>query len=132
MYDLRANFRQTYYYWNRNDDAALPNGLHGLTSNHDWATVRKLGSFNLLIHATDHLKFSVEFYRNTRDGMSLITRSPDYFGSSSAWGSFARADPYVMQAPLSESSNRVTFGVDYTISKWTVHYRTGYQSSTAR
>ena len=53
LYDLRVNFRQSHYYWNRNDAAALPNGLSGLTSNHDWATVRKLGSVNLLIHATD-------------------------------------------------------------------------------
>src|SRR5450631_323047 len=58
IYDLRVNFRQSYYYWDRNDAAALPNGLSGLTSNHNWATVRKLGSVNLLIHATNHLKFS--------------------------------------------------------------------------
>src|SRR6266852_5576550 len=44
LYDLRVNFRQSHYYWNRNDSAALPNGLDGLTNNHNWATVRKLGS----------------------------------------------------------------------------------------
>src|SRR5258706_14266288 len=38
LYDLRVNFRQSYYYWNRNDAAALPSGIGGLTSNHDWAT----------------------------------------------------------------------------------------------
>jgi len=62
LYDLRVNFRQSYYYWNRNDLAALPNGLDGLTSNHNWATVRKLGSVNLLIHATDKLRLSFEYY----------------------------------------------------------------------
>ena len=71
LYDLRVNFRQSYYYWDRNDAATLPNGLSGLTSNHDWATVRKLGSVNLLIHATNNLKFSFEYYRNTRDGSHL-------------------------------------------------------------
>src|SRR4051812_29501346 len=94
LYDLRVNFRQSHYYWNRNDAEALPNALHALTSNHDWATVRKLGSVNLLIHATDKLRFSFEYYRNTRDGVSFTTRSLDYFGSSATWGAFSRANPY--------------------------------------
>ena len=50
LYDLRVNFRQSYYYWNMNDLAALPSGLDfGLTNNHNWATVRKMGSVNLLV-----------------------------------------------------------------------------------
>ncbi len=96
LYDLRVNFRQSYYYWDRNDAATLPNGLSGLTSNHNWATVRKLGSVNLLVHATNNLKFSFEYYRNTRDGATFTTRSLDYFGSSSTWGSFARANPVLL------------------------------------
>ena len=127
LYDLRVNFRQSHYYWNRNDAAALPNALHGLTSNHDWATVRKLGSVNLLIHATDKLRFSFEYYRNTRDGVTDTTRPVDYFGSSATWGAFARANPYYLVAPLSESSNRVTGGLDYTRGGWNLHYRVGYQ-----
>jgi hypothetical protein len=127
LYDLRINFRQSHYYWNRNDAAVLPNGLSGLTSNHDWATVRKLGSVNLLIHATNNLRLLFEYSRNTRDGTTFTTRSPDYFGSSSTWGSFARANPYYIIAPLSEEANRVTGGLDYTRGGWSVHYRIGYQ-----
>jgi hypothetical protein len=127
LYDLRVNFRQSRYYWNRNDAAALPNALHALTSNHDWATVRKLGSVNLLIHATDKLRFTFEYYRNTRDGVNFTTRSLDYFGSSSTWGAFSRANPYYVVAPLSETSNRVTGGLDYTLGRWNLHYRVGYQ-----
>jgi len=112
LYDLRVNFRQSYYYWNRNDAAALPNGLDGLTSNHNWATVRKLGSVNLLIHVSNNLRFSFEYYRNTRDGVTDTTRSLDYFGSSSTWGAFARANPYYVIAPLSETADRVTAGID--------------------
>jgi len=82
LYDLRVNFRQSYYYWNHNDSAALPNGLYGLTNQHNWATVRKLGSMNLLVHATTNLRFSFEYYRNTRDGVTDTTQSLDYFGSS--------------------------------------------------
>lgn len=128
VYDLRVNFRQSYYYWDRNDAAALPSGQSGNTSNHNWATVRKLGSVNLLVHATNNLKFSFEYYRNTRNGATFTTRSMDYFGSSATWGSFARADPYYLFAPISEESNRITGGIDYTVKNWTVHYRLGYQT----
>jgi len=127
LYDLRVNFRQSYYYWNRNDSEVLPNGLSGLTSNQHWATVRKLGSVNLLIHATNNLRFTFEYYRNTRDGVAFTTRPVDYFGSSAIWGSFARANPYYLVAPLSEEANRVTGGLDYTLSGWNFHYRVGYQ-----
>jgi hypothetical protein len=127
LYDLRVDFRQSRYYWNRNDTAALPNGLSGLTNNHDWATVRKLGSFNLLVHATNNLRLSFEYYRNTRDGVNFTTRPIDYFGSSATWGSFARANPYYLVAPLSEMSNRITGGIDYTLHAWNFHYRLGYQ-----
>jgi len=130
LYDLRVNFRQSYYYWNMNDLAALPTGANGLTSNHNWATVRKMGSVNLLVHATNNLRFSFEYYRNTRDGVTQTTRSLDYFGSSATWGSFARANPYLIVAPLSEATDRVTGGIDYTNRGWALHYRLGYQSFT--
>jgi hypothetical protein len=130
LYDLRVNFRQSYYYWNMNDLAAMPTGLDGLTSNHNWATVRKMGSVNLLIHATKNLRFSFEYYRNTRDGVTQTTRSLDYFGSSSTWGSFARANPYLIIAPLNEATDRVTGGIDYTKNGWALHYKLGYQSFT--
>lgn len=128
VYDLRANFRQTKYYWDRNDTVTLPGGIAGLTNNHDWATVRKLGSVNLLVHASKTLRFSFEYARNTRDGIAFTTRPIDFFGSSSTWGSFARANPYYFAAPLSETANRGTAGVDYTLRDWALHYKIGYQS----
>jgi hypothetical protein len=128
LYDLRVTFRQSRYYWNRNDQAILPNGLNGLTSNHDWATVRKLGSANLVVRATRNLRFTFEFYRNSRDGVNFTTRSLDYFGASSTWGSFARGNPYYVVAPLQEAAYRGTAGIDYTSGGWNFHYRAGYQS----
>ena len=130
VYYLRANFRQTHYYWDRNDAVTLPGGIPGLTSNHNWATVRKVGSLNLLVHATEHLRFNFEYGQNTRDGVTFTTRPIDYFGSSSAWGSFARANPYYLIAPLSEASHRATAGVDYAVKSWALHYKVGYQSFT--
>jgi hypothetical protein len=128
LYDLRINWRQSQYYWNRNDSAFLPNGVNSLTNYHDWATVRKMGNVNLLVHASNNLRFTFELYRNTRDGVNMTTRSLDYFGSSSTWGGFARANPYVVVAPLAEEANRATGGVDYTKGGWAFHYKLGYQS----
>ena len=128
LYDLRVNYRQTYYYWNRNDAQPNPGGLAGLSINHDWATTRKLGSMNLTLHATERLRFTVEYNRTSREGMTFVTRALDYFGSDGAWGGFARANPYYLQAPVNESANRVAGGLSYTWRDWNVFYRTGYQT----
>ena len=59
VYDLRVNWRQAYLYWNQNDGVILPTrGTTGLTDNHDWATVRKIGSVDLTLHATNNLRFN--------------------------------------------------------------------------
>lgn len=128
LYDLRVNWRQSYYYWDRNDAAVLPTGLHGLTTNHDWATVRKFGSANFLLHATNNLRFAFEYYRTSRDGVNFTTRDLDYFGSPGLWGFFTRANPYLVEAPLSDTANRFAGGIDYTRRDWTFHYRAGYQT----
>src|SRR5271166_3507552 len=55
IYDFRVDWRQSYYFWNQNDNVVLPiasatTGISkGLTSNHDWATVRKFGSVDFTI-----------------------------------------------------------------------------------
>jgi len=127
VYDFRASFRQSYYYWDRNDNAVQPSGLHGLTTNQNWATVRRLGSVNLLIHATNRLKFRVEYGRTSRNGMTDTTRTLQYFNSPSSWGTFLRDNPYYVEAPLTEHSNRIAGGVDYNLDNWSFHYTLGYQ-----
>ena len=130
LYDLRVDFRQSHYYFNENDAAALPeHALDGLTSEattgrpcEKW--VRSI----FLIHATNNLRFSLEYNRNTRDGVMDTTQTFDFFGSPSSFGSFARANPYYLIAPVSDSSNRVTGGVDYTLKSWSLHYKIGMQS----
>ncbi len=96
LYDLRINYRQSYYYWNRNDDQPNPGGLAGLSINHDWATVRKFGSMNLTLHATQNLRFTFEYNRTARDGVTFVTRALDYFGSDAAWGGFRAGESLLL------------------------------------
>ena len=128
LYDLTVNYRQSYYYWNRNDDQPNPGGLAGLSINHDWATVRKFGSVNFTLHATENLRFTFEYHRTAREGTTFVTRALDYFGSPAEWGAFARANPYYLQAPVNETANRLTGGISYTWRDWNVFYRIGYQT----
>src|SRR5262245_51062758 len=128
LYDLRVNYRQHYYYWNRNDDQPNPGGLPGLTINHDWATVRKLGSMNFNLHATEHLRFTFDYNRNSREGLTFVTRGLDYFGRSDDWGGYVRANPYYMQAPVNEVANRFDGGIGYNWRDWNFFYRLGYQA----
>jgi opacity protein-like surface antigen len=136
VYDFRADWRQSYYFWNQNDNVVLPIAAatvgisKGLTTNHDWATVRKLGSVDLTLHATNHLRFHFNYEHPSDDGTTFTTRAPDFFGSPGFWGSFVRANPYYLDAPLTDSTNRITGGVDYTLKDWNFHYSIGYQTFT--
>lgn len=127
LYDLRASFRQSYYYIDPNSTTATPSGQHGLLSDHNWQTVRKMGSLNLLVHATNNLKFSFEYGRNTRDGGMDTTRAMDYFGAPSTFGGFSRANPYYLVGLINETTDRVAGGIDYTHGSWTLHYKAGWQ-----
>ncbi len=127
LYDVRASFRQSNFFWDQND-AVSENGLSSVTNNHAWNTERKLGNVSFLLHATNNLRLGFEFSHSGRDGMNLTTRSVDFFGSPSSWGSFARANAYTMFAPVNETANRYTGGFDYTWQDWNVHYRAGYQT----
>src|SRR5262249_20663181 len=119
---------QSYYYWNRNDDQPNPGGLPGLTINHDWSTVRKFGSMNFTLHATEHLRFLFEYNRNSREGPTFVTRALDYSGSPDIFGGFTRANPYFLQAPVNEVANRFAGGVSYNWRDWNFFYRLGYQT----
>lgn len=136
VYDFRVDWRQSYYFWNQNDNVILPiaaaaTGLSkGLTSNHDWSTVRKFGSVDLTLHATNNLRFRFNYYRTSDEGNTFTTRSLDFLGSPGYWGTFARANPYSLYAPLSDYANRFTGGVDYAVKNWSFHYSVGYQTFT--
>ncbi len=136
VYDLRVDWRESYFYWNQNDNVVLPiaaaaSGLStGLTTNHDWATVRKFGDVNLTIHATNNLRFHFNYDRGSDDGTTFTTRAPDFFDSPSFWGTFSRANPYSLDAPLTDATNRVTAGFDYSLKDWNFHYAVGYQTFT--
>lgn len=140
LYDFRVNWRQAYYYWNENNNVALPiaavgTGLStvppdGLTDNHAWGTVRKFGSADFTLHATNNLRFNFNYYRTTDSGPTFTTESLDFFDSPAYWGTFARANPYYLYAPINDDTNRFTGGIDYTYRAWTFHYNLGYQEFT--
>jgi hypothetical protein len=131
LYDLRVNWRQSYLYWNQNDGIILPTrNQTGLTDNHDWASVRKVGSMDLTLHATNNLRFNFHYYRTTFSGATFTTFSPLFFGAPDSFGGFARANAYYMYAPILDNTNRFTGGVDYTRGLWNFHYNVGYQTFT--
>ena len=136
LYDFRVNWRQSYFYSNPNDNVILPiaavgAGLStGLTDNHAWGTVRKFGNADFTLHATNNLRFNFDYYRTTDSGPTYTTESLDFFDSPSYWGTFARANPYYLYAPINDDTNRFTGGIDYTIKRWTFHYNLGYQMFT--
>lgn len=136
LYDFRVNWRQSYFYSNPNDNVILPiaavgAGLStGLTDNHAWGTVRKFGNADLTLHATNNLRFNFDYYRTSDSGPTFTTESLDFFDSPAYWGTFARANPYYLYAPINDDTNRFTGGIDYTIKGWTFHYNLGYQMFT--
>ncbi len=136
LYDFRVSWRQDYYYWNQNDNVILPIApvaklSTGLTNNHDWATVRKFGSADFTLHATDHLRFNFNYYRTTDSGATFTTASPDFLDSPGYWGTYARANPFYLYAPINDDTNRFTGGIDYTFHSFTFHYSLGYQTFTS-
>jgi len=128
VYDFRVNWRQSYYYWNQNDNAILPLGLANLTNNHNWATVRKLGSADLTLHASNNLRFNFSYQRYTNSGDLSTTRTPAFFGAPGFWATYTRNNPYVLYEPVNDNTNRFTGGTDYTWRSWNFHYNIGYQS----
>lgn len=134
-FDFRANWRQSYFFWNPNDNVVLPIAplvgvTTGLTDNHAWDTVRKFGSADLTLYATNRLRFNFDYYRTTNSGPTFTTESLDFFDSPTYWGTYARANPFVLYAPIDENANRFTGGLDYTYRSWTFHYHAGYQVFT--
>lgn len=127
-YDVRVDYRQSYFYWNRNDAADHPAGVRGLTSHHDFATVRKLATASAEVPVSSTAKILMEYARSSRDGSNFTTRAIEYFGAPATWGAFARANPYVLHAPADETSHRVAAGVSVRQSNWTARLRAGFQT----
>jgi hypothetical protein len=132
VYDLRVNWRQSYFYWNQNDGVLLPPlNEPGMTNNHDWATVRKVGSVDLTLHATNNLRFHFQYYRTSFTGATFTTFVPDFFGSPGRpdpYAVYVGSNPYDLYSPTFDNTNRFTGGFDYTWHEWNFHYDIGYQT----
>jgi hypothetical protein len=128
-YDLRINWRNSRLF----DMSPLtPTSIAGLdtsavTDHHGWDTSRQIGSVALEITASPALRFSAAYDRVQYRGALSSTRSLDFLGSPTVWGSFARANPYLVNGPVDDSANRFTGGAAFSRVHWTVAYKLGYQ-----
>jgi hypothetical protein len=129
LYDLRVDWRQSRFF----DQAPLTPisigsvNTQAVTDAHASATVRQIGTMAFTLQATNHLHFLFNYDRAANTGTLQSTRSLDFLGSPSAWGSFARADPYLVTGPVNDNASRVTGGLSYAHANWSVHYKAGYQ-----
>lgn len=131
VYDVRLSWRRLRLF---NVAPQTPDMIDGfdtraVTDRHSWSTSRQLGNVSAAITATPQLQILLGYDRVSRNGAIGSTRSVDFIGSSTAWGGFARANPYPVSGPVNDVSNRVTGGLSYSWKRATIHYRVGYQTS---
>ena len=130
LYDLRINWRKSRFF---DVSPVTPASIAGLdtravTDHHGWNTSRQIGNASWTLHATNHLHLLFDYDRMGREGALDSTRSLDFLNSPSTWGAFARANPYPVVVPVSDTANRVTAGVSYSRGPWRVNYKAGYQT----
>ncbi len=129
LYDLVANWSQSYFDYSPDQQVITPGGIPGLTDEHEYSTVRKFGSIDLRLHATNHLRFNFNYYRTSDTGATWSGFAPDYLGAGyTTWDYYAEGSPYVLYAPENDEANRFTGGIDYTFHSWSFHYSLGYQT----
>ena len=101
LYDFRANWRQSYFYWNQNDNVVLPIVAvaafgaisKGLTANQIWGTVRKFGSADLTLHATNNLRFNFDYYRPSDQGNTFTSRGSGFLRLAKSLGHIRSCQP---------------------------------------
>ena len=138
LYDFRANWRQSYYFWNQNDNVVLPIAAagarafpRGLPTNHDWTTVRKFGSVDFTLHATNNLRFNFDYYRPSDEGIAAHDSLAGFPWLARHFGALSPEPIRItLFAPLTDDTNRFTGGVDYAWKTWSFHYSIGYQTFT--
>jgi hypothetical protein len=129
VYDLRINWRQSRFIDQAPLTSASTEGFNTLavTDAHAAATVRQIGTVAFMLHPTDRLSLLLNYDRVHNTGTLQTTRALDFVGSPATWGSFARADPFLVTGPVKDSANRATGSLSYSRKHWTVHYKAGYQ-----
>jgi predicted porin len=130
-YDVRASWRRIRFF---DVPPVTPASIDGfdtqaVTDHHSWSTSRQIGSVSATVQAGVRFQLLFGYDHVSRDGVIGSTRTIDFVGSPSTWGSFARANPYPVSGPVDDVSNRVTGGLSYSADLWTVHYKASYQSS---
>ncbi len=132
LYALTAQWSQSYFIYAPNQNVILPGGVPGLTSAHQWSTVRKFGTLNFQIYATRNLRFGLQYYHTSDNGTTITPMTPSFMGQAyPTWGFFSGQTPYLLYAPANDIADRFTGSMDYTLlRRWTFHYALGYQTLT--
>ncbi len=130
LYALTAQWSQSYFIYAPNQNVILPGGVPGLTSEHQWSTVRKFGTLNFQIYATRNLRFGFQYYHTSDSGTTITPMTPSYVGAAyPTYGFFEEESPYLLYAPTLNNADRFTDSMDYTLlRRWTFHYALGYQT----
>ena len=75
-----------------------------VTNRHNWNTSKQIGNIAYTLYATNRLRFFFDYDRVTNQGQLQSTRTIDFVGSPTAWGSFARANPYEVVGPVNNEA----------------------------
>ena len=122
VYDFRANYRQSYYNFDRNDDQLHPAGVAGLFTNHNFATVRKIGSVNFTAYPTNDLRFNFEYYR-TATTATLSRHGPWITWGRRRSGGISAGQSLCHPGAVDEVGNRLSGGVNYSVRDWNFGYK---------
>lgn len=133
-YDVRAMWRRSRFI---DTPPITPGSIGGfdtsaVTDAHAWDSIRDAVSATGHIQVSRRLRVLFDVSHGRRSGTVATTRSLDYFREPSAWGSFARANPYPLTGPLQSRATDITAGVSYTRGSWVASYEAGYRTSRAR
>ncbi len=113
VYDLRVNFQQSRFYFSPSD-VPSENGFSSVTDNHAWATVRKVGTMNLLCTPPTTCGSTLNTFAIPAMGSTSLPRRWIISGLPLPLA-HSRAPIRITWLRLSaESTNRLTAGMRFT------------------
>ena len=89
-YDLRVNWRKSRFVdpWPLTPTSLAGLDTQAVVDRHAWTTSRQLGDVSLVYDATSRLHLLFNYSRVARTGALVSTRSLDFVGSPTVWGTW--------------------------------------------